>query len=307
MSLKRLIERTKGLDIQEVAEDGSFKIPFKNCLYKLPRYSDLTEAKKGLKNALNGANLAEISPEKMTIFDHYKKAFLQEKRTTGCFHPSEFSTDANPCRRKMYFDYGEAPVDPTYVNFTADNRMQRLVDLGTLAHLYVQYSLYQQGILKDFEVEVVSEEHGISGSMDGVVEFYGHDDLGKFYEAEDMALEVKTINDYGFKSLRYPKIEHIKQASIYSVILKYKRICFVYYNKNTSELKIFVVDVHTNYVADFFNLAKGVISEYNTNKKISRSSDISNHTNLPDRVCPKRSSPKAMECKYAGYCFNHNK
>ena len=305
MSLKRLIERTKGIDIQDVREDGNYHKPFKNLQYNLPQYQDPNPTENHAKNPLKIANLPTIEPKKLAIFDHYKKAFLQEKRRLGVFHPSEVSSDATPCMRKMYFDYAQVPVDVTFVKFTADNRMQRLVDLGTLVHLYVQYSLYQQGILEDFECDVVDEARGIAGSMDGAVSFYGEDDLGKVYQPEKMALEIKTINDFGFRALRYPKVEHIRQASIYATILKYKRICFVYYNKNTSELKIYVVDVDSDYVNNFFSFAESVIALYNKNTRICRTSDVSMHTELPSKVCQNRTSPRAKDCKFADFCFKH--
>ena len=182
MSLKNLLQRTKGIDIEEVDEDGHVLIPTKNCLYKLPQRQDPTEQKSGQINPLNGRNLPTLDPLKLAIFNHYKNAYAELPRTTGVFHPSEISQDSNPCQRKMYFDLGRVKHDVTYVNFTADNRMQRLVDFGTLVHLYVQYTLYMNGMLKDFEVEVVDKKRGVSGSMDGVIAFYGMDDYNKFYE-----------------------------------------------------------------------------------------------------------------------------
>lgn len=240
------------------------------------------------------------------ILTFYRLAFAQESRGTGCFHPSEISTEANLCHRKLYFQKANVRKDVTFVPFTADNKMQRLCDLGTLKHLYVQENLQRRGILIDMETPVRDPSIGIDGKADGEVAFYGSDDLGEFYD-EDMILEVKTINEYGFKALRKPKPEHIKQASLYGGVLKYKRICFIYYNKNTSELKIYVAEVDYKYFNDFCETAREIIKLYNSNVRKSRSTEVEKHgADIPMRVCGSMTVQRATDCAYRDFCFKIN-
>jgi len=245
--------------------------------------------------------------KKRLILAFYRLAFSQDARAKGVFHPSEISTETQVCERKMYFQKAEVSQDATYVSFTADNRMMRLCDLGTMVHLYVQDNLDRSGILKDFEVPVSAPDLGIEGKADGLFDFYGLDDLGNFYEPEEMVLEVKTINDYAFKYLRKAKDEHLKQASIYGAILNKKRICFLYYNKNTSEHKTFVQEVDFKYFEWFKELASGVIKLYNSNVRQTRSKDVNLHNAIPTRICHDRTNQRAMSCAFADYCFKLQK
>lgn len=242
---------------------------------------------------------------KKMIMLFWRVATGPAKRIGGVFHPSEFSNDPNPCKRKMYYQKGSVPVDRTFIKFTAENRMERLVNLGTLLHLYVQENLQRAGILKDFEVPVNLPDYGIAGTTDGIVTFVGQDDLGIFYSEEDMLLEVKSINDNGFRQLRKPKPEHVKQASIYAHLLGYKRIVFLYYGKNDSDLKIYVMDVDEKYVLGFLNMAREVVLAYNSELRRTRTTDVKQHE-IFGRVCSSRTTERAMACPHADFCFKNN-
>jgi len=312
MSLKNLVNKVRKSQIKsntpldKFDDQKAFSGLDYNLHLKSPTDAELLSLLEGFTSIIkSNPNGLTDKQKKAFILAFYRLAFAQESRAKGVFHPSEIAQEDNMCRRKMYFQLGRVPVDATYVNFTSDNRMMRLVDLGTLVHLYIQENLDRLGVLKDFEVPVSSPKYGIEGKMDGIIEFIGNDDYGKYYDAEDMVLEIKTINDYGFKALRRPKPEHIRQASIYGYFLGLKRICFVYYNKNNSDLKIYVVDIDFAYVEDFKLLAKGVIQNYNGELRSTRTKDVSKHVNIPKKVCRNRTSKRAMECAFADYCFKH--
>lgn len=311
MSLKNLVGKIKkgGLSLSSTAEKlGDSKTPTARLEYDVEFTTldklTMTAILETMLDSIKRETGADISDpiKKSMLLKFYRLAFSQDARLGGHFHPSEISLESSPCRRKMYFQKASLKKDATFVPFTSDNKMQRLCDLGTMVHLYIQENLMRKGVLKDFEVSVLAPEYGIAGKMDGVIEFYGEDDLGKFYDAEDMVLEVKTINDYGFNALRYPKTEHIKQASIYGGILGYKRICFLYYNKNTSALKFFVAPVDEEYVENFKELASGIIKEYNSQVRKTRSNDLNLHS-LPKKICPNRTCQRAVDCAYVDSCF----
>lgn len=315
MSLKNLLGAVNNKiggksGAQVIASSG---VPlFKGLDYGLTtKQPDQTELKAILSGILDTINQNELTGSEMTdkqkkafLLTFYRLAFAQESRGSGCFHPSEISTETILCHRKMYYQKGRVKKDPTYVPFTADNRMQRLCDLGTMKHLYVQENLDRLGILIEMESPVEDEAIGILGKADGEIKFCGEDDLGIFYD-EDMLLEVKTINEYGFKALRKPKPEHVRQASLYGGVLKYNKICFLYYNKNTSEHKVFVAPVDQEYFEDFCIIAKGIVDLYNSNKRLARSTDIDMHTNIPKRACSSITVQRAMECQFRDTCFKN--
>ena len=309
-SLKNLVNKAKsmnhmgGVPKEEEAEKTAFS--FINLPYNIPhRMPEAGQIEAILTATIEDLRTGKKEAKKRLILTAFRLAFSQDARATGVFHPSEISTEEVLCHRKLYFQKGHVKKDATYVNFTADNRMMRLVDLGTLLHLYVQENLERLGVLKDFEVEVDFPEYGIMGKADGAVDFAGLDDLGKFYPLEEMILEVKSINEFGFKSLRKAKPEHIRQASIYGGLLGYERIVFVYYNKNTSDYKIYVHDVDSAYVENFKELASGLIKRFNANVRSARSADVKKHTDIPTRVCHSRTVDRAMNCPFADYCFKH--
>lgn len=311
MSLKNLVKRVTNAQKSQTGNSGTGPVKADksliNVLYdaehRTPPPEAIISLLEGLIDGLKKDGLNDDIMKKIML-TCFRLAYSKEGRATGCFHPSEISTETILCHRKMYFQKGRLPKDKTYVNFTSDNRMQRLVDLGTLVHLYLQENLDRAGILKDFETPVRALQFGIEGNTDGIITFSGVDDLNNFYQPEDMILEIKTINEYGFKALRKPKPEHIKQASIYGYFLGMKRIVFLYYNKNTSDQKIYVVDIDFPYVENFKKLAKSIVDKYSSNVKKHRSADIDKHTDIPDMICKNRSNDRAMNCPFANYCFN---
>lgn len=317
MGLKDLVKQAKKTVLvdgngNKIEKDTS-KVPFIGIDFNLPNEPlEQTKLKNTLETILSTIkdneknNLTELTDQqkKAFILTFYRLALSQDARAVGCFHPSEISTELNLCHRKMYLQKGRVQKDKSFVPFTANNRMQRLVDLGTLAHLYVQENLDRAKVLIDMESIVDDPRVGISGKADGEVSFYGNDDLGVFYD-EDMILEVKTINSYGFKMLKRPKPEHVKQASIYgSVLKKYDKICFIYYNKDTSDLKIMVQQIDHNYYQWFEEVAEEIVRMFNVNSRNSRSTDVFKHTNIPKGVCLNNATNRAMECPYRESCFS---
>jgi hypothetical protein len=225
-------------------------------------------------------------------------AFHKAPRARGAFHPSEISTEAIICKRKMYFQYADAPVDKLYMREAeTNNQLQRLFDLGTFVHLYMQNGLWRAGILEDFEVPISAPEFGIEGAADGIVNLLVEGVMQR------LGLEIKTINSFLFKGLVRPKDEHIKQASIYFSFLGLKKVLFIYYNKDTSEFKEFVADVDEAYVDGFKQLAKEIITMHFSNVRSTRSTDVEHHTLPPRNCCAKRTDKRAMGCPFADTCF----
>jgi len=238
----------------------------------------------------------KIPPElrKKLVLEFFRLAFIKGPRKSGAFHPSEISTEVEVCKRKMYFQYSETAPDPMFVrDADVDNKLQRIFDTGTMVHLYMQSSLDKGGVLEDFEVEVSSPEYGIEGEADGIVHLYN----------KRLGLEIKTINSFGYSALRAPKLEHIKQASIYFYFLGIKEVLYVYFNKDTSDFKEYIVPVDEEYVEWFKKLSKEITVRYFSNMRRTRSDDLTGHDIFPRTACTKRTEKRAMRCPFADTCF----
>ena len=183
MSLKNLVNKAKKSQINIGDKAVTDKPAFASINYNLPFITpppnEILNIFQTFTDLINkqGGTLTN-KDKKALILTFYRLALSQDPRAGVCFHPSEISTETNICQRKMYFQKGSVKKDATFVNFTSDNRMMRLVDLGTLMHLYIQENLDRAGVLLDFEVEIDAPEYGIMGKMDGKVEFVGKEDYG---------------------------------------------------------------------------------------------------------------------------------
>jgi CRISPR/Cas system-associated exonuclease Cas4 (RecB family) len=271
----------------------------------------------GLKNLLKrikGAGLdavefslkpvpADMQHEHDTEALFFQAAFKPPKRSVGVFSPSELSVETPICPRKMYFRRAKVAHDPGVVNFAeADNRMMRIVDLGTMIHMYIQVNLMRAGMLIAREVPVESARYGIKGSCDGLVYFEGTDTNKRAFKGE-IPLEIKSINLNGYSSLKTAKPEHLRQASIYSDLLGYDQTLFLYYCKDNSEMKLYVVDNDHTFLDMFYDLAETIVQHHQAQLRKTRTNDITRHE-LPPRICGTYNCERAVNCPYGKTCFS---
>lgn len=260
-------------------------------------------------DGLDGVDFSlKVLPADLQFTDDEQALFFQAAlkpppRSRGVFSPSELSVENPICPRKMYFRRGCVDHDPGVVNFAeADNRMMRIVDLGTMIHFYIQVNLKRAGMLVAREVPVDAPDFGIKGTCDGIVDFEGYD-TNKRHFAGRLPIEIKSINENGFNSLKTAKPDHIKQATIYSHFLGYDQTLFIYYNKNTSEIKTYIVDNDQTFLEQFLNTAELIVLHYRQEVKRTRSMNVMNH-NLPPRICGSFSCDRATNCPYRNTCFS---
>lgn len=210
----------------------------------------------------------------------YATVMAPARRAKGVFHPSQL---LDGCERQMFYDLTHtAPSDtpPRGV----DGKLQRIFDLGTWHHLYVQSILYQLGLLEQAEVPVVNKARYLSGSADGVFK--------EFVFGEKVVLEIKTMNDFQFKKAVFkPFDKHESQASIYARELGAKKVLYLYINKNTSEMKEFLMPINE----DQLELA---------DRKMNRVINAVHAGKTPDRLCGDRFCETAATCPFATYCFS---
>jgi len=107
-----------------------------------------------------------------------------------------------------------------------DPKLRRIFDAGYAFHDVVQNAL--QWAFPDFkeEVKVWLKQYRVRGSCDGLLPDHG--------------FEIKSIGSKGFETLRSPKKDHKKQATLYGVGLDVSKVEYLYVNKETGELRSFL-------------------------------------------------------------------
>lgn len=110
-------------------------------------------------------------------------------------------SSAGRCLRQRYYSRTDVESDGI-----SDARVQRIFDNGTGFHERTQRYLLDQGILLMDEIPLLDEDLNIQGHTDGLLEIgYG----------ECAIMELKSIKDDGFKSLKEAKPEHKLQGLTY--------------------------------------------------------------------------------------------
>jgi hypothetical protein len=112
-----------------------------------------------------------------------------------------------------------------------DERTMNIFANGDYVHLRFQVAGIVGGWLVQAEVPVYLLEYNLTGTMDGLL-------------ANGHGLEVKSINDRGFKEISQfgPKSDHLDQVSAYMLARPdIQAFHIVYENKNLQEIKEFEV------------------------------------------------------------------
>lgn len=169
----------------------------------------------------------------------------------------------SPCIRKIYYSYNKSPED---IGFPLAN--SRIANLGTAIGKMLADAFYKEGIAIKFRKPDGTYEKDYDGSDD--FEFrVTSPDLGvKLGKIDVVAVlddglwlgEIKSIHDFGYSELKGPKPDHLIQGVLYLYLFnkalkdgefshieelkgfeKANGIRFLYYGKNKSEIKEFVV------------------------------------------------------------------
>lgn len=275
---KRLLSLLKGAgetrtsivaDIDKYIETGRKGKPFSLV--------DVTEKIMDVLDAITeGKERDEIFKR---FFEFYDVFTAPAPRAGGVFHPSQL---LDGCERAMYYDlHGDAPTERRTPN---PAQLQRTFDVGTWYHTYVQNILYNNGILEQAEVPVFNKERYINGSADGVIKAWVF--------GEKAVLEIKTMNSFTYsKAIFAPFKKHVFQASIYARELGIRKILFLYINKDTSEMKDFLVDVDKEELEKADGIMDRVIEAVEKEE-------------APKRKCKVATSETACSCVFRSLCFS---
>lgn len=180
----------------------------KNDLYVTPRYE------MWLKHNQN----AGYSPKALKFAEEELRK--RDRVRTGTVSASSLDS----CTRAQQF---------TFLGFPRGNFPNKTVNIfhnGTFMHLRWQMAGLSEGFVKEAEVVVPENNHGLHGTADGILD-------------DDSVLELKSCNDNAFNRVVTfgPMKSHMIQVGAYVHLLKRERGVFIYENKNTQEYKEVIV------------------------------------------------------------------
>ena len=138
-----------------------------------------------------------------------------------------YITDAGKCSRSIFYKFKNAPKKDM------EARILRLFEHGDYIHQLIMKPLLS---LRKFHV-VASEvnippKKLISGRADVVIS-----------DGKDLYIvDIKSMNSMIFRSLEEPKEENVDQLQLYLHFFKVPKGILLYVNKDTQELKEFLVD-----------------------------------------------------------------
>ena len=162
-----------------------------------------------------------------TLDTHLASTQFSQRPTV--FYPSSLG---NPCDRFLYLAYHGLLIDKPL-----DSKTRRIFDNGNYLEDRMDKYFKDMGIVIERELPVKLDSPPISGRCDFIL---AHDTYNQ------IILELKSINDRGFKALKqFPKAEHELQLQIYLNLLPADWGTVLYENKNDQQLKAFLVQKNT--------------------------------------------------------------
>lgn len=183
-----------------------------------------------------------------------------------------YISDAGKCQRVIFFKFKNAPC----IDITP--RMLRIFEKGEYIHRNITSILTTMGVLVASEIEVPHNSL-ISGRADALLSL----------DNQLYVLDIKSISNKGFKSLKKAKEEHILQLQLYLHFFNIKKGILLYVDKDQQELKEFVISYNRKTVK---NLLDGF-------KKLR---DKIDKDYIPRRIDSKMKHPSCFFCSYKDIC-----
>ena len=185
-----------------------------------------------------------------------------------------YITDAGKCPRAIFFKFKNVPKKKM------EARILRMFDHGDYIH-----QLIMRPLLSIKEIHIVASEVAIppqeliSGRADAIIS-----DSKEMY-----LLDIKSMNSMVFKNLEQAKEENIDQIQLYLHYFKISKGILLYVNKDTQELKEFVVSYDKS-------RAQALLDDLNQ-LKIKIDSNI-----LPDRILDYSNNWQCQYCQFKEIC-----
>ncbi len=142
-----------------------------------------------------------------------------------------YITDAGRCTRATFFKFKNVPREKM------DARVLRMFDHGDYIQMQILSTLLSLGIVRASEVNIPPQEL-VSGRADAIVTLSN----------ELYVVDFKSMNSMIFKNLSSAKEENINQIQLYLHFFKIPKGILLYVNKDTLELKEFVINYNPTLV-----------------------------------------------------------
>ncbi len=136
-----------------------------------------------------------------------------------------YITDAGKCPRAIFFKFKQAP------RAQLNPRILRVFDHGDYIHRFILRPLFTLGLVRASEINIPPQEL-IGGRADAILTL----------EDELYVLDIKSMNSMIFHRLAEPKPENVDQIQLYLHFFKIRKGLLLYVNKDTQELKEFLVN-----------------------------------------------------------------
>lgn len=150
-----------------------------------------------------------------------------------------YITDAGKCSRATFFKFKNAPREKM------DARVLRMFDHGDYIQMQILSVLLSLGVVRASEVNIPPQEL-ISGRADAIITL----------DNELYVVDFKSMNSMIFKNLAQPKEENVNQIQLYLHFFKIPKGILLYINKDTLELKEFIVNYNPILAQSLLNSLK---------------------------------------------------
>jgi len=136
-----------------------------------------------------------------------------------------YITDAGKCPRAVFFKFKNIPREKM------EPRVLRMFDHGDYMQMQILSILLSLGIVRASEIKIPPQEL-ISGRADAILTLNN-----QLY-----VVDFKSMNSMVFKNLDQPKEDNLNQLQLYLHFFKIPKGILLYINKDTLELKEFLVE-----------------------------------------------------------------
>lgn len=140
-----------------------------------------------------------------------------------------YITDAGKCSRAIFFKFKNVPREKM------KPQVLRMFDHGDYIQMQILNTLISLGIVRASEINIPPQEL-VSGRADAILTLNN----------ELYVVDFKSMNSMIFKSLTQPKEDNINQIQLYLHFFKIPKGILLYVNKDTLELKEFLVEYNPN-------------------------------------------------------------
>jgi len=159
-----------------------------------------------------------------------------------------YITDAGKCPRAIFFKFKNVPREKMAPE------VLRMLDHGDYIQMQIISSLFSLGMVRASEVRIPPQEL-ISGRADAIIT------LGN----ELFVVDFKSMNSMIFKGLSQPKEDNVNQIQLYLHFFKIPKGILLYINKNTLELKEFLVEYDSTRVKKLLSDLSGLKTKIDSN------------------------------------------